>query len=162
MKSRSLSQAEPPRRNFLRSTLIGSAAAMLPSLAGARERSGESSFASEEDAFELKEATIADLQQKMSTGQYTSRASPEMYLARIEAIDKNGSALNSVIEVNPDALAIAQVLDKERKEKGPRGSMHGIPVLIKDNIDTGDQMMTTAGSLALEGTRAAKDAFIVK
>src|SRR5205807_2716219 len=84
------------------------------------------------------------------------------YLARIEAIDRQGPALHSVIETNPDAVAIADGLDAERKAKGPRGPLHGIPILLKDNIATADRMMTTAGSLALTGSIAAKDAFIVQ
>src|SRR6476469_9879510 len=98
----------------------------------------------------------------MTKGTRTSRSITELYLKRIEAIDKNGPAINSVIEVNPDALSIAAVLDKERKEGKVRGPLHGIPVLIKDNIDSGDKMMTTAGSLALAGNKASQDAFIVK
>ena len=113
------------------------------------------------DDFELNEITIDELQQKMQNGTYTSRGITEMYLKRIEAIDKNGPSLNSVIEINPDALSIAESMDSERKNGKLRGSLHGIPVLIKDNIDTGDKMMTTAGSLALEGHKAAKDAFII-
>ena len=87
----------------------------------------------------------------MRSGKFTARAITEKYLSRIEAIDKSGPALNSVIEVNPDAVEIAESLDRERKEKGGRGPLHGIPLLIKDNIDTADKMMTTAGSLALAG-----------
>ncbi|MGZ5218724.1 MAG: amidase [Chitinophagaceae bacterium] len=112
--------------------------------------------------FELNEVTIDELQQKMQSGAYTSRAITELYLKRIEAIDKAGPALNAVIEVNPDAIAIADAMDKERKAGKFRGPLHGIPVLIKDNIDTADKMLTTAGSLALEGHKAAKDAFIVQ
>ena len=111
--------------------------------------------------FALEEVTIDELQQKMQNGELTSRSITEMYLKRIEAIDKNGVALNSVIELNPDAITIAETMDKERKEGKLRSAMHGIPVLIKDNIDTGDKMMTTAGALALEGNRANKDAFII-
>src|SRR6202043_2164607 len=84
------------------------------------------------------------------------------YLARIEAIDRQGPALRSVIEVNPDALALADALEKERKDKGVRGALHGIPVLIKDNIDTSDRMATTAGSLALVGAKPPRDAFLVQ
>jgi amidase len=108
--------------------------------------------------FELDEITIAQLQEGMRTGRFTARAIAERYLARIDAIDKKGPAINSVIELNPEALAIADALDRERKAKGARGPLHGIPILIKDNIDTGDRMTTTAGSLALEGSRAAQDA----
>ena len=110
----------------------------------------------------MNEATIDILQQKMQQGVYTSRAITELYLKRIDQIDKAGPGLHAVIEVNPDALSIADQLDKERKAGQLRGPLHGIPVLVKDNIDTGDSMMTTAGSLALEGNRAAKDAFIIE
>ncbi|GAB3552507.1 amidase [Spirosoma fluminis] len=114
-----------------------------------------------DDTFALSELTVSDLQKKMQSGEYTSEEITQLYLDRIEAIDKKGPGLNAVIEVNPDALKIAKAMDEERKAGKVRGPMHGIPVLVKDNIDTGDQMMTTAGSLALEGHKAAKDAFIV-
>ncbi len=114
------------------------------------------------DDFSLNEITIDTLQQKMQSGEYTSRSITELYLKHIDDIDKNGPAINAVIEINPDALSIADNLDKERKAGKVRGPLHGIPVLIKDNIDTGDSMMTTAGSLALVGHKAAKDAFIIK
>ncbi len=114
------------------------------------------------DNFELNEATISDLQAKMASGKYSSEQLTKMYLQRIEDIDKKGHALNAVIELNPDALAIAQAMDAERKAGKLRGALHGIPILIKDNIDTADKMMTTAGSLALVGHKASKDAFIVK
>ncbi|HMH21925.1 MAG TPA: amidase [Puia sp.] len=114
------------------------------------------------EGFALNEITIDELQKKMQSGEYTSRSITELYLKRIDAIDKNGHKLNAVIELNPDALAIADELDKERKAGKIRGALHGVPVLIKDNIDSGDKMMTTAGSLALEGHKAARDAFIIK
>jgi len=110
----------------------------------------------------LPEWTIAELQEKMKTGELTARQIAELYLQRIEAVDKDGPCINSIIELNPDALEIADALDKERKAGKVRGQMHGIPVLIKDNIDTHDKMQTTSGSLALEENLAAKDAFIVK
>jgi amidase len=113
-------------------------------------------------AFPLEEATAAQLQAWMTDGRYTSRQLVEMYLRRVDEIDRNGPALHAVIEVNPDALSIADALDAERKTKGPRGPLHGIPVVIKDNIDTADRMLTTAGSLALEGSRPSKDAFLVE
>ncbi|HEY4063833.1 MAG TPA: amidase [Puia sp.] len=112
--------------------------------------------------FPLQEVTIDELQQKMSSGEYTSKSITKLYLQRIAEVDKKGPALNSVIEVNPDALSIAESMDAERKAGKVRGPMHGIPVLIKDNINSGDKMMTTAGALALAGHIAAKDAFIVK
>ena len=111
--------------------------------------------------FELDEMTVSELQDKMEKGTYTSAQITQLYLNRIEAIDKNGPKLNSMIEVNPDALSIATAMDRERKEGKIRGLLHGIPIVIKDNIDTKDKMMTTAGSLALVGNIAKKDAFIV-
>jgi amidase len=98
----------------------------------------------------------------MQSGRYTSRQLVELYLGRIRQIDRAGPTLRSILETNPEALSIADVLDAERKVKGPRGPLHGIPVLIKDNIDTADRMMTTAGSLALEGSIAARDAFLIE
>lgn len=112
--------------------------------------------------FALDEITIDELQQKMKLGIYTSLSLTRMYLKRIEEIDKKGPKINAIIEINPDALPIAESLDKERKAGKLRGPLHGIPVLIKDNINTGDKMMTTAGSLALAGNFATKDAFIIK
>jgi amidase len=113
-------------------------------------------------SFDLEEATVADLQQRMSSDRETARSLAEKYLARIEAIDRRGPAVHAVLEINPEALAIADELDAERKAKGLRGPLHGIPVLLKDNIATGDRMATTAGSLALKDVRAPRDAFIVR
>ena len=114
-------------------------------------------------AFELDEVTISDLQDGMKSGKkFTSRSITEKYLARIDQIDKQGPALTAIIELNPDALSIADAMDAERKEKGPRGPLHGIPVLIKDNIDTADKMMTTAGSLALVGSQPPKDSTVAQ
>ena len=111
---------------------------------------------------ELDELTIAELQQGMQSGKYSSRGLVEKYSDRISDIDKKGPALASVIEMNPAAEEIAAAMDRERKEKGPRGPLHGIPILIKDNIDTRDRMMTTAGSLALVGASPARDAFVAQ
>ncbi|GAB3238223.1 amidase [Hymenobacter seoulensis] len=124
------------------------------------ERGADATAAPE--AFELDETTVAALQEKMKSGQLTSRRITELYLQRIEAIDKAGPKLNSVLETNPDALALADKLDEERKNGKVRGPLHGIPVLVKDNIDTADKMQTTAGSLALAGHKAQQDAFIIK
>jgi amidase len=110
----------------------------------------------------MEEWSIGDLQRKMAAGEMNSRQLCELYLGRIQQIDQNGPALNSVIEINPDALAIADRLDSERRAGVLRGALHGIPVLIKDNIDTADRMTTTAGSLALDGTFAPRDAFITE
>ncbi|HEX6285086.1 MAG TPA: amidase, partial [Pyrinomonadaceae bacterium] len=113
-------------------------------------------------AVELDEITIADLQQGLQSGKYSSKSLVEKYTDRINEIDQRGPTLRSVIELNPDAEAIAVALDRERKERGSRGPLHGIPILLKDNIDTYDRMMTTAGSLALVGARPAQDAFVAK
>src|SRR6266571_4722423 len=153
----------PPRRRFLQTSLFGGVgAAILPALAGARELTDGSTSASQVRPFELDEVTIADLQAGMSSGKFSSRAITEKYLARIEEIDRRGPVVNSVLEINPEAHAIAESLDRERQEKKARGPLHGIPVLIKDNIDTADKMETTAGSLALLGSRPAKDSFVVQ
>src|ERR1700678_1360693 len=113
-------------------------------------------------AFELAEITFGELQAGMKSGKWTARSIAEKYLARIAEIDASGPTLKCVIETNPDALAIAEALDKERASNGPRGPLHGIPILIKDNIDTADKMMTTAGSLALVGAKPPKDSFVVQ
>ncbi len=153
----------PRRRRFLQTSLLtGLSAAVLPALAGAREWSPPLLPAPEVSPFELDEVSVAELQQGMESGKFTARSLAEKYLARIEGIDRQGPAVNSVIEVNPDALAIAEALDQERKEKGARGPMHGVPVLIKDNIDTADRMMTAAGSLALLRSRPARDSFVAQ
>jgi amidase len=158
--------SNPPsseRRRFLQTSfLTGVSAAALPTLAGAREMVAVPGPEPRPRAFELDEITIADLQAGMVSGKYTARSIAEKYLARIEEIDKRGPALASVIEVNPDALAIAEGLDKERTQGHVRGPMHGIPVLIKDNIDTADHMQTTAGSLALLGSKPVRDAFVAQ
>ncbi len=155
------------RRKFLKTTVTGGvAAAALPSFVRAEQlgknTSEIQSSAAADYTSELDEITISKLADKMKSGEYTARSITEKYIARIEAIDKKGPAINSVIELNPDALAIADALDKERKEKGARGPLHGIPVLIKDNIDTADRMATTAGSLALVGSKPPKDSFLVQ
>jgi amidase len=110
--------------------------------------------------FELEEMTIAGLAQAMRSGKETARSITEKYLARIEALNTKGPELRAVIEINPEALAIAEALDAERRAKGPHGPLHGIPILIKDNIGTADRMTTAAGSLALEGSIPARDAFV--
>jgi amidase len=136
---------------------VGGAAA-LAATAGQRA-TAETGPAVSVPPFELEEATIADLQAAMASGRHTARSLTEAYLARIEAVDP---LLHSVIEVNPDAPAIAGQLDDERRAGQMRGPLHGIPVLIKDNIATADRMETTAGSLALVGAKAPRDAFVVR
>jgi amidase len=155
------------RRTWLRSAAIGAGtAAIVPALAGARVTAASEPASLPAKAFEFDEATIADLQRRMTAGEISAHSLTQAYLSRIQSIDspatKAGPGLNAVIEVNPDALAIAAELDKERKAKGPRGAMHGIPVLIKDNIDTADRMQTTAGSLALIGSKPAQDSSVAR
>jgi len=110
----------------------------------------------------MEERTISQLQSQMASGETTSVAITQAYLERIESLDRNGPRVNAIIEANPDALAIAQALDSERRAGKVRGPLHGIPIVIKDNLDTADRMMTTAGSLALEGSPARRDAFVVR
>src|SRR6185312_4273981 len=152
------------RRNFLRTgslTGVGLTAAGLGSLQASvhplKELSTTDNFPSED----LEEITISLLQKKMEQGTATSVSITKAYLERIQKMDKQGPNLNSIIELNPDALAIAEKLDKERKQGKIRSTLHGIPVLVKDNINTGDKMMTTAGSVALAGNIAKEDAFIM-
>ena len=145
------------RRAFLKTGLAAAAGATaLPGLLHAQTASGRSAPSS----FELDEITLETLRQGLESGRFTARSLAERYLARIEAVDKGGPGLNAVIEVNPDAPAIADQLDQERRVKGARGPLHGIPVLIKDNIATADRMQTTAGSLALVGSRPPQDSFV--
>jgi amidase len=113
-------------------------------------------------AFELEEITIAQLQAATASGQYTARRVVELYLERIAAMDRTDVSLRSIIETNPDALDQADALDRERAARGPRGPLHGVPVLLKDNIDTADRMTTTAGSLALEGSIPPRDAHLAQ
>ena len=112
--------------------------------------------------FPVEEATIADLQAAMTRGQITAHRLVQLYLDRIQAIDKAGPKINAILEINPEALAIATALDQERQSQGPRGPLHGIPLLLKDNIATADQMQTTAGSRALLGSRPPRDAFVAQ
>ena len=153
------------RREFLRVGALAVAATALDFSPAEGSRSAAVHPPSREllqqASFELEEATIATLQNGMQSGRLTAKSIAEQYLARIEAVDKAGPAINSVIEVNPDAVRIAEERDAERRAGRVRGPLHGIPVLIKDNIDTADRMRTSAGSLALAESIAARDAFIV-
>lgn len=146
------------RREFLRTSIAGGLTAGLAPVVSTHGIASSP----EVPSFELDEATITELQQGMKSGKFTARSLAEKYLARIDAVDKHGPTVNSVIEVNPDALPLADSLDKEFKQKGPRGPLHGLPILIKDNIDTADRMSTTAGSLALVGAKPPKDSFLVQ
>jgi len=151
------------RRTFLQKAVAATAAvSSYPALVVGREITSEFAAAPQVRPFELDEITIGDLQDGMKSGRFTARLLVEKYSVRIDEIDKSGPRVNAIIEMNPDALAIAEALDRERKAKGPRGPLHGIPVLIKDNIDTADRMMTTAGSLALVGSSPAKDSFVAQ
>jgi len=156
------SKLDSSRRKFLQNAVTASAAAAAyPALGAAREISRPAaSAAAEVKPFELDEITITELQDGMKSGKFSALSLVEKYTARINEIDKQGPAVNAVIELNPEAEAIADALDQERKAKGPRGPLHGVPVLIKDNIDTADRMMTTAGSLALVGSKPPKDSFV--
>lgn len=151
------------RRDFLRNSTLAGATTFVAAACNSSSNKSTATDLNENltDDFVLNEITIDELQEKMKAGVYTSEQITQLYLERINAIDKNGAKLNAVIELNPDAHAIAKQMDAERKAGKLRGPMHGIPVLIKDNIDTADKMMTTAGSLALEGHFAKTDAFIV-
>jgi len=151
------------RRDFLRYGALGGAMGVAARAVGrwpveaaakaARPAAG---------AVALEEATIDGLQAQMKAGSLTARRLTQAYLDRIEALDRQGPALRSVIETNPEALAIADGLDAERKAKGPRGPLHGIPILIKDNLGTADRMTTTAGSLALAGSIPLRDSFVAQ
>lgn len=151
------------RRNFLKLAGLGAGHAVTNSNAAQPPGSAlEASAPFRVKPFEFEEATLAQLQSALKTGRETAVSLAKKYLRRIEEIDKHGPAVNAIIEVNPDALAIARALDAERKAKGPRGPLHGIPVLIKDNIDTHDRMVTTAGSLALVESRPPQDSFVAQ
>ncbi len=152
------------RRKFLQIAAAGSSTLALTGLPACTrpDSEGDSNFENALKPFELGELTISELQAGMQSGKYTAHSITKMYLERIEETDKQGPSINAVLELNPDALAIAEQLDKERKANHVRGPMHGIPVLIKDNIDTADKMFTTAGSLALKGSIPAQDSFVAK
>ncbi len=146
-------QALISRRGFVESTALGAMSALVPALDSRAEGSGR---------FEFEEITLAELRSGIESGRFTARAIAAAYLERIERVDRRGPKLNSVIEVNPDALAIAEALDRKGKAGGPRGPLHGLPVLIKDNIATHDRMMTTAGSLALVASVPSEDSFVAR
>lgn len=158
-------QNEMNRRKFLRSgslTGIGLTTVGSWQLAMGHQINPSSIYSEKQTVLDLEEITVIELQKKMQNGEQTSVSITKAYLERIKEIDKAGPMLNSIIELNPDALGIAESLDKERKQGKIRGPLHGIPILVKDNINTGDQMLTTAGSLALVGNHAKEDAFVMK
>jgi len=148
------------RRNFLRNSSLAGIA-----ITATRYNKVDNNIISDHidtNDFELNEVTIDTLQQKMQSGALTAVDIAKKYLQRIKAIDKSGLYLNAVIEINPDALSIAGAMDAERKQGKVRSALHGIPVLIKDNISTADKMMTTAGASALAGNIMKQDAFIIQ
>lgn len=150
------------RREFLKRASLGAAAVAASPLMASAGMKASTPTKKNYAKNEFEELTIYDFQQKMKDGQLNSRKLVEFYLKRIQKIDKQGPALNSILEINPDALKIADKLDQEYKAKGPRSALHGVPVIIKANIDTADKMTTTAGSLALKGSIPAQDSFVAK
>jgi len=153
------------RREFLQAgatatIALNAARPPIPRIPPSRPPALPPSLASAGDT-PIEEATITSLQAAMESGALTSAQLTQAYLDRITAIDQHGPVLNSVIEVNPEALALAQGLDDERKSRGVRGPLHGIPVVVKDNLDTGDRMLTTAGSLAMASAPAPRDSTVV-
>ncbi|HEY4305795.1 MAG TPA: amidase [Gemmatimonadaceae bacterium] len=149
------------RRTFVGTAMAGAIALRRNGVIDSPAREGELEQA-QVPAFALEEATIDDLQARMRAGRDTAQSLVQQYLARIDAVDQKGPAINAVIELSPDARAIAAQLDSERKSGKLRGPLHGIPMLIKDNIDTADKMHTTAGSLALADNIAARDSFVAQ
>ncbi|HLL06008.1 MAG TPA: amidase [Myxococcaceae bacterium] len=148
------------RRNFLMGTALGVGALGLISGCGSDEEDPKPTPT--DGKFELEEVSLAELREGMGSGKWTSKQITELYLARIEAINAQGPTLRAVIETNPDAVSIAEALDAERRAGNVRGPLHGIPILLKDNIATNDKTSTTAGSLALQGSIAPQDSFVVK
>ena len=156
------------RRELLQAASVSGALLAAGAAGCAPPRSGEADAgaAASGDAtsapFELEEVTLVQLQEGMAQGRWTAQSITELYLQRIDRLDRQGPELRSVIETNPEAPAIARQLDEERGARGPRGPLHGVPILLKDNIATADRMTTTAGSLALTGSRPAADAFVAR
>lgn len=150
------------RRRFIGSAIAGGAGLAAGCTPGDTPGTLPEGTSVDVGPFELDEISVAELQEGMVSGRFTARSIAELYLGRIEALDRDGPRLGSVIEVNPQAEEIAQQLDGERSAGNIRGPLHGIPVLIKDNIDTADGMTTTAGSLALEGSTPARDSFVAE
>jgi amidase len=152
------------RRNFMALGAAVGAGVISGCRPGPPEATGDAGGAAgaggDPTNFELAEMSIDDLREGISSGRWTCRRITEMYLARIEALNASGPNLRAVLETNPDALEISESLDRELREQGPRGPLHGIPLLLKDNIDTADKMTTTAGSTALKGSIAPQDAFV--
>ena len=152
------------RRTFIGTTAAGGAGLAMTSACAptASDAPASGSGGSQVPPFEFDEVTVDDLRRMMESGEHTARSITEAYIERIEAMDRRGPELRSMIEINPDALDIADELDAERRADGPRGPLHGIPVALKDNLDTHDRMTTTAGSLALEGSIPPRDSFVAE
>jgi len=155
-------ESKTTRRDFLRYSGLAGAAAISRRLPmQEKQTAATTATRSAAGAFDLEETTLLELQQEMESGTETSRSIAEKYLARIQTVDRQGPAIRAVIELNPEALAAADALDAERRSGKTRGPLHGIPILIKDNIGTADRMTTTAGSLALAGSIPIRDAWVV-
>ena len=152
------------RRTFIGTTAAGGAGLAMTSACSppAPDSPASAQVPDEIPSFEFDEITVDDLQRMMESGEHTARSITQAYIERIEAMDRQGPELRSMIEINPDALEIADELDAERRAGGPRGPLHGIPVALKDNLDTHDRMTTTAGSLALEGSIPPRDSFVAE
>ncbi len=152
------------RRTFIGTTAAGGAGLAMTSACApsASDSPADAQAPHEIPPFEFDEVTVDDLQRMMESGEHTARSITQAYIDRIEAMDRQGPELRSMIEINPDALEIAGELDAERRAGGPRGPLHGIPVALKDNLDTHDRMTTTAGSLALEGSIPPRDSFVAE
>jgi amidase len=150
------------RRGFLRLTSTAGAGALLLGASACVPRESPEGPAQWTRPFELEELSLSDLQSAMEEGRLTSRRITTLYLDRIERLDRRGPELRAILEVNPDAPAIAETLDREREERGPRGPLHGIPLVLKDNIDTADRTTTTAGSCALEGSTPLRDSAVAR
>ncbi|HEY9423106.1 MAG TPA: amidase, partial [Thermoanaerobaculia bacterium] len=159
MKKKDLAPGAFTRRSLVKAGLAGGAlAAAGPLLSPTSPREAEAVVSPA--PFDLEEMTISTMKAGIRSGELTARSLVESYLGRIEELNTRGPELRAVIEVNPEALEIAAALDVEHKKKGARGPLHGIPILLKDNIATADRMTTTAGSLALEGSIPSRDAFL--
>jgi len=153
------------RRDFLATTTLAGVVSVLSESCNTAQTNTNTTAATPApftDHFELNEVSISELQQKIKGNQYNAQELVKTYLERIDQIDKKGPAINSIIEVNPDAMDIARKLDEELKAGKSRGPLHGVPVVIKDNIDTADKMKTSAGSLALANSIAPKDSFVAQ
>ncbi len=150
------------RRKFLAAAAVASSSSLLSAAEAVQQTHSGAHTSAHSASFELDEISVSQLRARLLDRSLSCEQLAELYLQRMEAVDSSGPALRSVIEVNPDALPIAKSLDAELRQKGPRGPLHGIPILLKDNIETGDKMQTTAGSLALLGDPATRDSFVAE